>query len=328
MALGTSAVMAAAATIASGTATAGATVAAAATIAINVGVVTSVVGLTLKVVGTVTRNKGLAEAGTYMSYAGGALTVAGGIASWAAAPGAEAAVGETMANGAEVAGDIGGKSVAEGLTQTATPGLVDPSSSIVAAPGSIASTGVPGSDAVVAGTTGSNVLHGGTGTDPMGTQAVQTLPPADVAAPVSGAGLPGGPPIQPLAPALPPPAGTYHIPLADQPAVGYHSAVPDLVGQVGTHGYGAATAGAGGITAPPAGGVFAWWNALPDSMKAVIGLSAGQTVAGAAGGVFQGMAAEDKLELERQIQGWKQRNAAYAPKVSFPGLINTPRRPA
>jgi hypothetical protein len=48
-----------------------------------------------------------------------------------------------------------------------------------------------------------------------------------------------------------------------------------------------------------------------------------QGVSGMLGGMFEGLNAEERLELERQAQEWKIRNASYAPLVKFgTGTIN------
>ena len=65
-----------------------------------------------------------------------------------------------------------------------------------------------------------------------------------------------------------------------------------------------------------------WWKKVDPSVKAMGGLAAGQTAAGAAQGWFAGQSAEEKLALETQINSQRQtelerriKNASYAPRV-------------
>lgn len=75
-----------------------------------------------------------------------------------------------------------------------------------------------------------------------------------------------------------------------------------------------------------------WYARIPDWAKAQLAISVGQGAAGLAGGYFQGLSAEERLELEKLINSQNQaqrelynRNNAYAPKISFSrtsGMIN------
>lgn len=82
-----------------------------------------------------------------------------------------------------------------------------------------------------------------------------------------------------------------------------------------------------------------WFESLsPGAQTALItgGFTAAQMVTGAAGGLFAGVSAQKKLELERlindqtqaQIQ-YKNKNNSYAPLLNFqqPGMVNTPIAP-
>jgi hypothetical protein len=77
------------------------------------------------------------------------------------------------------------------------------------------------------------------------------------------------------------------------------------------------------FTAPPppagggASGVAGWFGSLPDWAKTNLVFSGGQAIAGAAGGYFQGLSAEEELEFKKQVEAWRQKNASYAPRLSF-----------
>jgi hypothetical protein len=73
-----------------------------------------------------------------------------------------------------------------------------------------------------------------------------------------------------------------------------------------------------------------FWESLPDWAKAQVAISGAQGLAGMAGGWFEGATAEEKLALEREAQQWRmqhedrnlnfnQKNASYAPLVTFGG---------
>lgn len=91
----------------------------------------------------------------------------------------------------------------------------------------------------------------------------------------------------------------------------------------------AGTALNAGAAAKDSGGGSFFAN-LPDWAKAQVAISGAQGLAGMAGGWFEGATAEEKLALEREAQQWRmqhedsiknftQRNASYAPTVTFGG---------
>lgn len=80
--------------------------------------------------------------------------------------------------------------------------------------------------------------------------------------------------------------------------------------------------------APPVGDggskVQGFWDRLPDWQKAQLTVTGGQALSGLAGGFFEGLSAEERLEFDQLINSQTQaqreltnRNNAYAPTLSF-----------
>lgn len=267
----------------------------AAAAAVEVGVAVAVTGLTLKVVGTVTRNKGLAEAGGQMSMAGAAIGIVGAGVGFGAG-GAEAGFTPfaDAGYGVDQAGLHPAVDFAQGGDVVAEQGVAGQLS---------ADVGGVADQSTLTGDGGAKAALDGFKTTPTpGTeQATDLAPEANV-----------GPPDL-MQPPLPKP--------------GVESSFD--INSVLTPDQQAAQTSAGWktvMTSNPLtpGDGAGWWAKLPESTKAMLALTAGQTGAGAAGGFFQGMQAEDQLELQRQIVKWKQSNASFAPRVT--GMINTRRR--
>lgn len=75
-----------------------------------------------------------------------------------------------------------------------------------------------------------------------------------------------------------------------------------------------------------------FFSSMPDWAKAQLAISGAQGLSGMLGGWFESASAEERLELERQAQAWRQqhedknqsfnqKNASYAPTVSFGGGV-------
>jgi hypothetical protein len=79
------------------------------------------------------------------------------------------------------------------------------------------------------------------------------------------------------------------------------------------------------------GNAKGWFDKLSPAMQASLALAGGQAISGAVGGLFQGMAASDQLELQKLIneqnrsqQAITNARGAYSPRISF----NSPSGPA
>lgn len=310
MALVTAAIAAVTAAVATTTV---ATVAAA---AVAVSALVGAVGLAVTAVGLVTKNQTLTKVGGIMGMVG----LAGGIAGYAAGSLAPA-VASAGTTGAEGAGSLfappeGGYGAAQAVGQgtvLAPPAAPPVGTETVLAPvqerlgqGLINMTqNNLATSQQMAGITPPSALPAGS---ELSSMAQTPVAPGAPAAP-SGPMAPGAPGADPFGVTSPVTSGSASAP-------GSMDTLKQLLPS--------------GATQPPAGGIAEWWNNLPDSMKAAISVTGGQTLAGTAGGLFQGMAASDRLELEKLINQQRQnqvdlqnKNASYAPRVTFGrGLIN------
>lgn len=256
------------------------------------------VGLAVTAVGLVTGNKTMTKIGGIMGMVG----LAGGVAGWAAGSLAPATAGVEQV-GSFFAAPEGGYGAAQAVGQ----GTVLAPAPAVAAPVGAGTVLAPAGDI-------SSAI--------VGAQPVSATPIADAAGTGrTAAGAPIGSPES-----IAPPAPTPQAPVA-----GAEQSYANLLANA-NQAPGVSTLG--NIPKPQPGGIASWWNSLPPTMQAMIATTGGQTIAGAAGGLFQGMAASDKLELEKLInqQNENQRqlqnkNNSYAPRLSFakPSLINSPR---
>ena len=262
-------------------------------------------GLALKIVGTVTKDKTLSKIGTYMGYAG----LVGGIVSGGVSTLADMAV--------------------EGYAEMSSQALFEQGTAQM-----IANQSAVGS---VGGVTQQQIGEhiAGLGSEPF----------VQGSSPFSGMTAPtiiGGPletPLENMGDAVM--AGVDTNTVANR--VGYEEFDPsEHTGpSQAPAGAQAAQAAAGSqaatVTGQPAPGVVEqqrvstpggeqswaeWWKKVDPSVKAMGGLAAGQTAAGAAQGWFAGQSAEEKLALETQINSQRQtelerriKNASYAPRV-------------
>ena len=100
-------------------------------------------------------------------------------------------------------------------------------------------------------------------------------------------------------------AGLQQEALGKGIVAGAQSAMPPVAAPVGTN---------------TGAGLFA---SLSDNTKGLLAITGGQAAAGLLGGYFQGLSAEEQLEFQKSVEAWRQKNASYAPRVSFnrPGVL-------
>lgn len=302
-----------------GAGTAAAAIGATAVAASQLGMVIGVVGLGMSVVGMATGNKSLAKIGGYLGMAGGVLSVGGALAG--GMPGAmkgfasawDDGVGSlfssTKSVGQAPLGSVGNVTAQNATTvqtapaQTGSVQSATPSLNIGPRPQASAAF----NDSLIPGSMAKNVLP--PGTNPSGLS--QTVTPGDMSKFANAA--PGGAP-----------SATANLgavtsqanagPLAGMtgaPQLATHHLAPDSLSNLG-------------------GSTKSFWESLPDWAKGQVAISGAQGLAGMAGGWFEGATAEEKLALEREAQQWRmqhedsiknfnQRNASYAPLVTFNG---------
>lgn len=311
------------------------TVATVAAAAVAVSAVIGVAGLAVSAVGMVTKNKGLLQAGKIMGYVG----MAGGLAGMgvgmmdAGVEGFTAQMGELYAQGSEQGlGSFfgGGADAAAGSVQ---PEALNAGAEAV-------DTGItPGINASAPSTSltepaqdvGQAAVQ-----ENLGDQIVKTTQ-GNMGASQGMAGIdPAATPVTPQAAA--PPVATAENDLAAQtmaanPGQSLMQGPAPLGASEGgssagaNFGNGIGGAAGNGVTPPTAGANMTdWFKNLPPSMQASLAMTAGQGLSGAAGGLFAGMSAEQKLDLEKVINDQRQaqvqyqnKNAAYAPKLRFNG---------
>lgn len=308
----TAAVVAVAAAIATTTV---ATVAAA---AVAVSVVIGAAGLAVTAIGMATGNKDLMTAGKIMGF----VALAGGAAGFAAGAMAGTTAAATTAttastNASTTAAATAAESTAS-ASALATPEIGQSVTAAIASagqPAGIAGSGVltQAPAAIGAGT----VLAPGAATQAAASSVAAAAPSAisgassavQEAAPIVNQGDAGM--LQAAAPSAPVPQGAHVVRPVATPAI-QNVAPPAAPG--------APTVTVGG-NIPAAD---SWWSKLDPNAKAYIATGGVQTIAGAAGGLFQGQAAEAKMDLEKQALDQQQQqnqfvraNGSFAPRITF-----------
>lgn len=323
-----------AAVVAVGAAIATTTVATVATAAVAVGTLVGTVGLGMSVVGMAIGNKTLTKIGGYLGMAGGVLTLGGGLAggfagyskalssAWDDGVGSMFSstkpVGQEALNAGALQEKLGRSIVDNSLAQQAasapttsttaptsippTSGALGPRPQILPAPS--ASVSAQPSNVNPIDFAGS-AKAGAAGPDMAATQFANAAPKA---APLATEGL----------------AATTAQANAG-PTIGAEGLRQQALGE------GIVKATQTSLQKQSSGsGLGEFWKNLPDWAKAQVAISGAQGLAGMAGGWFEGATAEEKLALEREAQTWRmqhedsiknfqQRNASYAPKVTFGG---------
>ena len=300
------------------------TVATVATAAIAVGTLVGTVGLGVSVIGMATGNKTLTKIGGYLGMAGGVMSVAGGLAGGLAGyskilssawdDGVGSLFSGTKPVGQQALGSAGLSPKTAAPVQQAVPTEVAPSVSTQAPPAAAAQPSVtaPASGTGQAGVNPMDFVSGKAGVPGPNMAATQFANAGQNAAPLSTEGLA---------------SATAQANAA--PTVGAEGLRQEALGQ------GIVAASKGVPPAASSGGIGSFFSGLPDWAKAQVAISGAQSLAGMAGGWFQGASAEEKLALEREAQAWQmqhndsiknfnQRNASYAPTVKFTGngLLN------
>lgn len=293
--------------------------------AVNVGTLVGVVGLGMSIVGMATGNKTLSKIGGYLGMAGGVMGLAGGLAGGMAGAmknlssawddGVGSLFSSTKAVGQAPLGSAGNVTAQNATTvqvapaQTGSVQSATPSLNIGPRPQASAAF----NDSLIPGDMARNVLP--PGTNPSGLS--QTVTPGDMSQFANAAPV-GAPSATTNLGAVTSQANAAPLAGAKMPPMGLDSWPTYAAGG----GSGTATGGGGGL-----GSFFA---GLPDWAKAQVAISGAQGLAGMAGGWFEGATAEEKLALEREAQQWRmqhedrnlnfnQKNASYAPLVTFGG---------
>lgn len=302
------------------------TLATVATAAVALGTLVGTVGLGMSVVGMAIGNKTLTKIGGYLGMAGGVMTLGGGLAggfagyaktlstAWDDGVGSLFSSTKPVGQEALQAGALQeklGKSIVDNslaqqaaAAKTAAPAptsipptsgtlgprpqvLPPPSASVSATPSNINPLDFAGTakgGAVGPDMAATQFANAAPKTAPLGTEGLATATTQANAAPLSSAIAPAG------------------------------QSVAGSLANVGS------TAKSGG----------SFFSSLPDWAKAQVAIAGAQGLAGMAGGWFEGATAEEKLALEREAQTWRmqhedsiknfnQRNASYAPRVTFGG---------
>lgn len=291
--------------------------------AVNVGTLVGVVGLGMSVVGMATGNKTLSKIGGYLGMAGGAMSLAGGLAGGlsGAMKNLSSAWDDGVGSLFSSTKPVGQEALQAGaLQEKLGKSIVDNSLAQQAA----AKSSIPVPSTPPASAPASTPLQ------TLGPRPQITTPPPTGASP-SG--------VNPLDFAAGKAAGG-----PDMAATQFANAAPNTA-PLSTQGLAATTAQANaaptvgqGIAAaskavqPAAssGGIGSFFSGLPDWAKAQVAISGAQGLAGMAGGWFESATAEEKLALEREAQQWRmqhedrnqsfnQKNASYAPRVTFGG---------
>lgn len=322
------------AVIAVGAAIATTTLATVATAAMAVGTLVGTVGLGMSVIGMTIGNKTLTKIGGYLGMAGGVLSVggalAGGMSGFSSALGqawddgvgslfsSTKSVGQEALSAGALQEKLGKSIVDNSLAQQAAAGqtVAPASASPTSIPPPSAALGPrpqvlpPPSSTAGSSSTGANPLNFA-GSAPAGSvrpdmAVTQFANAAPKAAPLSTQGLA---------------AATSQANAA--PVVG--AKLPDMSASQWV-----APVASGASPGSAGGGIGSFFSGLPDWAKAQVAISGAQGIAGMAGGWFESASAEERLALEREAQQWRmqhedraqnfnQRNASYAPTVSFGG---------
>lgn len=305
--------------------------------AVNVGTLVGVVGLGMSVIGMATGNKTLSKIGGYLGMAGGVMSLAGGLAGGLS--GAMKNISSAWDDGVgslfSSTKPVGQEALNAGaLQEKLGRSIVDNSLAQQAAAAKTATTMPPTSPAQSFGTLGPRpqVL-------PPPSASVSATPsninPLDFAGTAKGGAVGPDMAATQFANAAPKtaPLGTEGLlsttAQANQaPAIGMEGLRQQALGEgiVKATQAGMQNVGGGG----GGGGTGSFFSSLPDWAKAQVAISGAQGLAGMAGGWFEGATAEEKLALEREAQQWRmqhedsiknfnQRNASYAPRVTFGG---------
>lgn len=317
-----------AAVIAVSAAVATTTLATVATAAVAVGTLVGTIGLGMSVVGMVTGNKTLSKVGGYLGLAGGVLTLGGGLAggfagyaktlSTAWDDGVGSMFSSTKSVGQAPLGNVGEAAAKATPVQSPTPsptGVADtstPALNIGPRPQQSAAF----NDALIPGEAAKNALPAGQ--NPSGLS--QTVTPGDMSQFASTA--PGG------APSPTAQLSSVTAQANAAPQVGPPAGMPNMNEAANwlPNGTKAATSLGSEVTS----GIGNFFKDLPDWAKAQVAISGAQGLAGMAGGWFESASAEEKLQLEREAQQWRmqhedsiknfnQKNASFAPKITFGG---------
>lgn len=315
-----------AAVVAVAAAVATTTVATVATAAIAVGTLVGTVGLGMSVIGMATGNKTLSKIGGYLGMAGGALGLAGGLAggmagyaqtlsqSW------DDGVGSLFSSTKPVGQELSAGALQEKLGRS----IVDNSLAQQAAQAK-AVTPVPSSSMAPSATLGprpqllpppsASTGTSSSGVNPLdfaGAAKTGAQGPNMAATQFANAGPVGAPSATTNLGAVTSQANAAPLSgMTGAPQLATHHLAPDSLSNLG-------------------GSTKSFWESLPDWAKGQVAISGAQGLAGMAGGWFEGATAEEKLALEREAQQWRmqhedsiknfnQRNASYAPLVTFNG---------
>ncbi len=288
--------------------------------AVNVGTLVGVIGLGMSVVGMVTGNKTLSKVGGYLGLAGGAMGLAGGLAGGMA--GAMKNISTAWDDGV---GSLFSSTKSVGQTPLGSVGNATAQKATAVQQSSVQSTSAAQPATSIPPSSGS------LGPRPQ-------LLPSPSAGASNSLGTGGVNPLNSVVPTRPVVAGT------DLSATQFANAAPkgaplstanlSSITAQASQAPAAAQSVAAGVNAaaqPASGsGIGSFFSGLPDWAKAQVAISGAQGLAGMAGGWFEGATAEEKLALEREAQTWRmqhedsiknfnQKNASYAPLLSFGG---------
>ncbi len=311
------------------------TLATVATAAVALGTLVGTVGLGISVIGMVTKNQTLTKIGGYLGMAGGVMTLGGGLAGGFAgyAKTLSTAWDDGVGSLFSSTKPVGQEALNAGaLQEKLGRSIVDNSLAQQAAAAKTATTMPPTSPAQSFGTLGPRPQM-----MPPPSASVGATPsninPLDFAGTAKGGAVGPDMAATQFANAAPKtaPLGTEGLlsttAQANQaPAIGMEGLRQQALGEgiVKATQAGMQNVGGGG------GGTGSFFSSLPDWAKAQVAISGAQGLAGMAGGWFEGASAEEKLALEREAQQWRmqhedsiknfnQRNASYAPRVTFGG---------
>lgn len=330
-----------AAVAAVGAAIATTTVATVATAAAAVGTVVGMAGLATSVIGMVTKNQGLMKAGKIMGYVGVSAGVGGWLTSSIAGMAAEAGMATSALDATD---DLSSSAVDDFLN------FADDGGQMTDSVGNTAKVGADGgmhfpqdAPSLSVGDAPKPVL------DATNRYAAMNPNPLAADAPQYADQLAKGMSDTPLmgtvqAPAAPTPAapsapdalsapqvGTPQAPSTPQalgaPTDALSATAPTVSPSGLPPGAGVPTnpAGLSGLPGPAPGQTAkSFLDGLPDWAKMSMMSTGAQGISGLASGWFQGQSAEERLNFEKQIRDWQQRNGGSAPLLSF-GKVATPK---
>lgn len=295
------------------------TVATVATAAIAVGTLVGTVGLGISVIGMATGNKTLTKIGGYLGMAGGAMGLAGGLA------GGMAGYAKTLSTAwDDGVGSLFSSTKSVGQTPLGSVGNATAQKATAVQPTSVQPT-------AAAQPTSIPPSSGSLGPRPQ-------LLPNPSAGSSNSLGTGGVNPLNSVVPTKPVVAGTdlsatqfaNAAPKGAPLSTSNLSSITAQASQAPSVAQGV-VAGVNSAAQPASGsGIGSFFSGLPDWAKAQVAISGAQGLAGMAGGWFEGATAEEKLALEREAQTWRmqhedsiknfnQKNASYAPLLSFGG---------